>query len=384
MSTQRQSGFSLLEMALSLAVLGFLFAMVPMALNALNSTQSAAPALDRAKLAVNAAVGFIVQHDRLPCPDTDEDGLENCDGSRSGRFPFRTVGLGQPLVNESGFPFHYAVYQHTNANLATPEPELQSSYEPLLLRGDVSAQKNALDFCQGLRLGVSGGLQTTEPHVQSHTGERGINPAFLLVDPGPLDADRDGRPFDGLNATGLEYESAGRGQSDEYDDRVIAMSFAELATRLDCPAILARVSAATREANAAYDAWRAYTFYRDFRQFGYEVRVTNLAIANFKRQVAEFNSAASTAMALNDLATGLASASGAGGVAVAAINATAAGFMIVDELESTAEDVDEKTDQLATAVEQLKAANNALDDAKDYRDQATQLALARDARGWFQ
>lgn len=382
MSARRQSGVSLLEMALSLAVLGFLFAMVPMALNALNSTQSAAPALDRAKLAVNAAVGFIVQHDRLPCPDTDEDGLENCDDSRSGRFPFRTVGLGQPLVNESGFPFHYAVYQHTNANLATPE--LQSSYEPSLLKGDVSAQKNALDFCQGLRLGVSGGLQTTEPHVQSHERKAGVNPAFLFVDPGALNADREGQAFDGLNATGLEFESAGRGQSDDYDDRVIAMSFAELSARLACPQVLARVSAATREANAAYDAWRAYTFYRDFRQFGYEVRVTNLAIANFKRQVAKFNSAASTAMALNDLATGLASASGAGGVAVAAINATAAGFMIVDELESTADDVKEKTEQEDIAEAQLTAANNALDDAEGYRDQATQLALDRDARGWFQ
>jgi len=159
MSMQRQFGFSLLEMALSLAVLGFLFAMAPMALSVLGSAQSAAPALDRAKLAVNSAVGFIVQHDRLPCTDTNGDGLEDCDGSRSGRFPYRTVGLGQPLVNASGFPFHYAVYQHANANLVT----LQNSYEPLLLSGDVSSQQNALDFCQGLRLGLSGGLQTTEP-----------------------------------------------------------------------------------------------------------------------------------------------------------------------------------------------------------------------------
>ncbi|WP_083025587.1 type II secretion system protein [Vreelandella lionensis] len=379
MSTQRQTGFSLLEMTLSFAVLGFLFAMAPMALNVLGSAQSAAPALDRVKLAVNATVGFVVQHDRLPCPDSDGNGFEDCD-VRSGRFPYRTVGLGQPLINESGFPFHYAAYQHTNANLVA----LQVSYEPLLLNGANSQQKNALDFCQGLRLGVSGGLQATEPHVQSHTGERGINPAFLLVDPGPLDADRDGRPFDVLNATGLEYESAGRGQSDEYDDRVIAMSFAELATRLDCPAILARVSAATREANAAYDAWRAYEFYLTFRIFGEEVRETNLEVAELKRLIAEFNSAGSIAMGLNAIATALASATGASGVAVAAINAAAATFMIVEELSSTAEEVDEKTAELATAVEQREAAEVARDDAKAYRDQTAQLALDRDTKGWFQ
>lgn len=380
MSMQRQFGFSLLEMALSLAVLGFLFAMAPVALSVLGSAQSAAPALDRSKLAINSAVGFIIQHDRLPCPDTDSDGVENCDGSRSGRFPYRTVGLGQPLVNESGFAFHYAAYQHANANLVT----LQDSYEPLLLSGDVSSQQNALDFCQGLRLGLSGGLQTTEPQVQSHTGAGGVNPAFLFVDPGLLDADREGQAFDGLNATGLVYESSGRGQSDDYDDRVIAMSFAELAPRLACPQVLARVSAATREANAAYDARRAYAFYRDFRQFGKEVRETNLDIAELKRTIALFNSAASIAMGLNDLATGLASASGAGGVAVAAINAAAAGFMIVDELESTAEDVDEKKEELALAEEQLEAAKVANADAAAYLTRAVNAVLERDKKGWFQ
>lgn len=380
MSTQRQSGFSLLEMALSLAVLGFLFAMVPMALSTLSNAQSAAPALDRVKLAVNSTVGFIVQHDRLPCPDATGNGREDCDGSRSGRFPYRTVGLGQPLVNASGFPFHYATYQHANANLVA----LQSSYRPSLLSGVVSSQQNALDFCQGLRLGVSGGFQASEPSVQSHTGSAGVNPAFLFVDPGALDASRDGRPFDGLNATGLVFESAGRGQSDAYDDQVVAIGFAELAARLGCPQIMARVSAATRDANAAYDALRAYQFYLDFRQFGKEVRDTNLAIAELKRKIAEFNSGAGAAMALNDLATGLSSASGAGGVAVAAINAAIATYAITEELKSTAADVDEKKQELALAVEQLSAANVAHEAAKTYLTGAVETAVERDAKGWFQ
>ena len=380
MNTQRQSGFSLLEMALSLAVLGFLFAMVPTALSTLSNAQSAAPALDRVKLAVNSTVGFIVQHDRLPCPDATGNGREDCDGSRGGRFPYRTVGRGQPLVNEDGFPFHYATYQHENANLVG----LQSSYQPSLLSGAVSSQQNALDFCQGLRLGVSGGFQASEPSVQSHTGARGSNPAFLFVDPGALDASRDGRPFDGQNATGLVFESAGRGQSDDYDDRVVAIGFAELATRLACPQLLARVSAAIRDANAAYDARRAYAFYLDFRQFGKEVRETNLDIAKTKRTIALFNSAGSIAMGLNDVATGLASASGAGGVAVAAINAAAAAFMIEDELSSTAEDVDEKKQELALAEEQLEAAKVADTDAESYLTRAINAALEHDAKGWFQ
>lgn len=380
MKTHRQSGFSLLEMALTLAVLGFLFAMVPMTLSVLNSAQSASPSLERKKLAVNSAVGFIVQHDRLPCPDANGDGYENCNGTRSGRYPWRTVGLGQPLVNDSGFPFQYAVYQHAAANLVA----LQSSYQPSLLSGAAPLQSNALDFCQGLRLGVSGGLQTGEASVQAHTGGAGANPAFLLADPGPLDSDLDGRPFDGLNATGLVFESAGRSQGNDYDDQVRAMSFAELASRLDCPAILARVSAATRDANAAYDAQRAFKFYLDFRQFGVEVRETNLDIAELKRTIALFNSAASIAMGLNDLATGLSSASGAAGIAVAAINAAAAIYAIQDELRSTAEEVDDKTEQLATAKQQRDAATVAHIDALAYQELARTRALNRDAKGWFQ
>lgn len=379
MNRSQQSGFSLLEMALSLAVLGFLFAMVPMTLSVLGSSQSASPSLDRKKLAVNSAVGFIVQHDRLPCPDANGDGNEDCNGARSGRFPWRTAGLGQPLVNGSGFPLQYAVYQHANANLVA----LQSSYRPSLLSGGLSLQTNALDFCQGLRLGVSGGLQPDEASVQAHTGDAGVNPAFLFADPGPLDADRDGRPFDGINAKGLVFESGGRGQSDDYDDQVTAMSFAELATRLGCPSILARVSAATRDANAAYDARRAFKFYLDFRKFGVEVRETNLEIAELKREIAEFNSAASAAMALNDAAAALSSATGAIAIGVAAINAAAAIYAIQDELSSTAEDVSDKKDQLAIAKQQHEAAEAAHDEALAYQRQAIATALSRDERGWF-
>lgn len=380
MNTLRQTGFSLLEMALSLTVLGFLFTLTPMALSVLDKAQSAAPALDRSKLAVNSAVGFIIQHDRLPCPDTNGDGAENCGSTRSGRFPYRTVGLGQPLVNASGFPLHYAVYQHSNVNLS----DLQSSYQPSLLSGDVSAQQNALDFCQGLRLGLSGGLQKSEPQVQSHRGTPGINPAFLFVDPGTLNADRSGGLFDGMNTTGMTYESPSRGQSDDYDDQVIAIGFTELATRLNCPLVLSRVSAAVRNANAAYDTKRAYEFYKDFRKFGKEVRETNLDIAKTKREIAEFNSAASIAMALNDTATALASASGAGAIIVATINAAAATFLIQDELRDSAEEVDEKETQLATSKDQFEAAKEAYTAAESQMTQAIQTALNRDAKGWFQ
>lgn len=368
-----QTGFSLLEMAMGLAILGFLFAMLPAGLSVLGKVQNASPALDRLETAISSAVGFVVQHDRLPCPDTTGDGLENCGGARSGRYPYRSVGLAAPLVNERGFAFQYAVYRDPAANLAA----LQGSFSPALLGGGASPG-NALDFCQGLRLGLSAGLRNNEPVAG------GINPAFLFADPGQQDADRDGRPFDGNNARGLAFESAARQQDENYDDRVTTVSFAELAARLGCPQLMARVSAAAREANAAYDAWRAYEFYVDFRAFGVDVRKTNLDIAELKRTIALFNSALSIAMGLNDLATGLSSASGAASIAATLVTAAAAGYAISEELSGSAQEVADKKDELELAREQLEAARTARDAALDYRQRTLAAAQAADAAGWFQ
>ena len=375
-----QAGFSLLEIALTLFVLGFLFSLAPVSLSLLGSIQTAAPALNKAEAGVNATVGFIVQHDRLPCPDTTGDGFENCGGARTGHYPYRTVGLGRPLVNAQGFAFHYGVYQHANANLTS----LQSSYNPILLSGHDSGQSNAMDFCQGLRLGLSGGTRASEVSIKSLQGNLSVNPAFILVDPGVLDANQDGSPFDGDNGKGLVFESAGRALSDTYDDKVSALSFVELSSRLSCSRILARVSAATRDANAAYDMRRSYAFYLDFRIFGKKVRDFNLKMAETKRIMAITNGLISAGLLTNDLATGLSSGSGAAATAALAINAGIAIATTADSLISAEEDVDEKTEELAKAEEQLANAVIALAAALAYLDQATTEVLARDKQGWFQ
>lgn len=380
MNSTRQYGFSLLEIALSLFVLAFLFAQVPAMLGSINRMHTADPVTHSGDAGMAALVGFAVQHDRLPCPDSNGDGREDCDGARTGGFPFHTVGLGSPLTNSAGHALYYGVYQHANANLSA----LQSSYTPSLLSGASPVNRNALDLCQGLRIGLSGGHQPTEIAVRSLDGKNLISPAFVLVDPGVLDADRDGRLFDGLNASGMTFESAGRALDEAYDDRVFVAGFAPLSARLGCPQLLARVSASVRDANAAYDMERAYAFYRKFRDFGVDVRETNLDIANAKSQIATVNVAVTAALVATDLATGLSSASGAGAVAVLAVNTGIAVAMAVDEITSTAEDVDDKQEQLDTAREQLKAAEDAEASAEAYLNDAIDEALTRDLKGAFQ
>jgi len=375
-----QAGFSLLEVALTLFVLGFLFSLVPVSLSLLGSIQTAAPVLNKAEAGVNATLGFIVQHDRLPCPDTTGDGFENCGNGRTGQYPYRSVGLGRPLVNAQGFAFHYGVYQHASANLSS----LQSSYNPVLLSGQNSGQSNALDFCQGLRLGLSGGTRVSEVSIKSLQGNLSINPAFILVDPGSLDADQDGRPFDGDNARGLVFESAGRALSDTYDDQITALSFVELSSRLSCPHILARVSAAARDANAAYDMHRSYAFYLDFRAFGKKVREFNLEMAKTRQNMVFANSAISAGFAANDVTAALTNPSGAAAAAAAAAGAAIAAKDIAEAIEEAEADVGEKNKQLQIAEQQFENAETTKGAADTYRDAATAKVLAHDAQGWFQ
>lgn len=380
MIIRHQRGFSLLELALGLFILGFLFALMPMMISNLSRLQSADPAADPLDSGQQALIGFIIQHDRLPCPDQNNDGQEDCNGGKSGGFPYRTVKLGRPLVNQAGFALHYGVYQHSQVSLS----QRQNHFQPSLLGTSNPTIMNGLDFCQGLRLGLSAGLQSTEVSIKNSLGGSGVNPAFMLVDPGTIDTDRDGRLFDGSNATGLVFEYSGRGQDEGYDDRIRAVGFNELSARLRCPELLARVSAATREANAAYDMAQSYTFYHKFREFGVRVREGALDIANTKLDLAKASLVITGAMVASDTASTLTDPGGAAAVAVYFANTIITVIMIEDQISGALEDVADKKEELKTAETQLTAAQTAKQGARNYHDGALADALKSDAKGWFQ
>lgn len=380
MMRRLHGGFSLLELAIALFVLGFMFAALPLLLSALNGQQSVDPAGEATAAGTHALVGFVVQHDRLPCPDQNDDGYEDCDDSRSGGFPFMTVGLGRPLVNDDGFALHYGVYQSSDVPLV----ELQSGYMPALLEGTTSSESNALDFCQGLRLGLSAGAVATEIGVSSLDGNNRINPAFLLVDPGATDADGDGSLFDGSNTDGLTFESSEKGQTDSYDDTVVVMGFAELAARLACPQIMARVTAAIGDADAAWDMERSWEIYREFREFDVEVKEANLDLAETKETLAYVNVAIAAAMLTTDTAALVVTPVSAGAIAAYAVTSALAIYQAADEVTSAVEDVAEKEDELAAAETQLTNAQAAEAAAEVYLEDAVDDLLERDARGWFQ
>lgn len=392
----------MIELALVLATLGFLILIAPTLKGSVSTMQVVDPAGNPVQRGADALAGFVVMYDRLPCPDTAGSGMENCGGAKYGGFPWKTVGLAQPLQNAHGLDLKYGVYRDAAADLAANT----SAYIPSFLNSPAaptpySVNINGLDFCENLRTAGRAAYSGAEVGVKVVTAPgSAVNPAFLLADPGNTDANNAGGMFDGVNNTGLVWESPALPKTPIYDDQVYALSFYQLAARLDCPAIIARVSGAVRDANAAYDIKRTHDFLKKYRDYNVNVRSASKDLAYTMDIIADFDLAITAAMAVTDIAITLSSASGAvaGAIAIAngviAISMSVAGKFGLPPgaacppggavspgsacIYTMAQaDLVTAQAQAASAAIAVTAANTAL-------TAAVAEAQNRDAKGWFQ
>ncbi len=117
---KKSHGFTLIELAISLAVIGLLLGMLMVPLNAQIEQQRISDTNKELKLAVEAMLGFAVANGRLPCPATATTpsttagaGLENtaaCAGATSaveGVVPWTTLGVAE--TDAWGHRFTYRV-----------------------------------------------------------------------------------------------------------------------------------------------------------------------------------------------------------------------------------------------------------------------------------
>ena len=259
----QQKGFTLVELSIILIIAGMIMVLIALLIPKITERMR----LDNTEVGIqsarNAMTGFVVTHDRLPCPDGDGDGREDCaDNRQVGEVPYRDLGLAGPVVDTTRIPLRYAVYRRTdatlsdNANLALMAPA--NRYMPILPGdppGDTptvqSTVFSALDFCEA----VANVIHSANSVNFIHTTRNGVNTnmAMLLVSGGVEDANGDSldRALDGLNSdpggvaapTSTSFDSPGRLRGDNYDDIVRAVSAEELSGQLSCPRHRAGVNA---------------------------------------------------------------------------------------------------------------------------------------------
>nr|CRH07470.1 conserved protein of unknown function [Candidatus Magnetococcus massalia] len=259
-----QAGFTLIELSMVLVIVGLIISAGISLLPGTMDTVRLRETRGILKEMRQAVEGYAAVHKRLPCPDSDTtpDGLENTQQGRcakaTGFFPHRTLGVSNG-VDAWGFRVVYGLYQNSQLSLGQSQtPNLCSNMEKALAAGIPTVN-------DVVRIGM--GRQDPKSTIKlnySCEDKDTMAMAFVLLSPGPSDADMDQKSdeaymvytgkFDGMNENPLgemaqsscfdppergwfmpDQDKGTKVNPDSYNDVVEAMGLAPLIARLHCP-----------------------------------------------------------------------------------------------------------------------------------------------------
>jgi len=155
---QSQRGFTLIELSIVLLVVGLLLGTILMPIATQYRIRETREAQKQIEEVRQALIGFAQSQRRLPCPDTDFDGLEDgavpdC-GYTAGYLPYATIGL--PPTDPWGRLYAYRVaplFTYTTVPGATCEatPPPPRTQLDLCAEGDIRVftrddNKNEIEF----------------------------------------------------------------------------------------------------------------------------------------------------------------------------------------------------------------------------------------------
>jgi hypothetical protein len=203
-----------------------------------------------------ALITFATINHRLPCPDTNRDGLEDCGANdQKGWLPSLTLQLAGADPGVSTGQLRYLVQRGAATfDLAS----LDDDWRPLEYDDGAPANFNAIratgagaypaniltlaDLCQRLEVGTGTTLTAGMAQVVSAPA-RAV--AYAVVHPGIADADGNGSLFEGVNATatGNNFEDPAKTPLlADYDDRVLERSFTSLQSAFNCQPLLQSIN----------------------------------------------------------------------------------------------------------------------------------------------
>jgi type II secretory pathway pseudopilin PulG len=292
-------GFSLLELSVIILILGMITVLLWPFIQSNMQEKRKARLYSQLEQADWALTGYIMAHHRLPCPDTDGDGKEDCAaGSETGTLPYRDLGIADATARQ----IRYGALKRDE--VADPEAETDKDPVPdsirsvnlmantdrfypflALLGSDTEVSKlatrntkygtpvdfdslpfirtqnvvfgkqNTLDFCWSLRVAEDPLPDEVNKHVHMETagGKRQI--AYGIALPAAQNALDNPPPASPLTFT-PPY--------DLDDDRVRAVTPGALWSRLKCGEAMASIGHA--QPNATTAAVMIYRALFDYEQ----------------------------------------------------------------------------------------------------------------------
>lgn len=241
-----QGGWSVLEMATVLAIVGLLAWSGLTVLEGGQARQDREQALQQAEIWRDRLRTFALNNRRLPCPDQTGQGWEGdaagaCGTAATGWLPYRALGLDLPA---EGLRAGYAVFRAANVAQPALDADLAVQRERTGDAPGSLAHQDVFDLVRGLNnataaaAAAAGGVVTAQPHLTGNGGQAGPidcagqprdNPAFRIVVP-LKDRDGDGSRFDGGHTlVGLCSEAPAAALRHHQDDVVLAEGFGALA-----------------------------------------------------------------------------------------------------------------------------------------------------------
>lgn len=245
------SGFTLVEMAVSLTVIGFVAVLLSQLYPRLSDSKSKKFSESKFEIANQAITSFVMTNGRLPCPANTNNGVENC-ALVKGELAYKSLGFSAPISNASGVPLRYALF--SKADVGEPNMQLWQQLDRFavyLVTDNPDAEvapvgsssilnlgaPNVLDFCQALNHAQQlNSVDVTALNIH-RAGSHRENVAYVLHDSGGLDADNTGGLADANQtniADDLNFFSAETALSSVNDDRTHIVRFGDLWLDLGC------------------------------------------------------------------------------------------------------------------------------------------------------
>jgi len=190
-SVMKNNGFSLVEMAVALIIIGLLIGGLLTPISARIDQQNLKRTDETLEEIKEALLGFAVIHKRLPCADRDGDGVENspCDTDETkieGDLPWRDLGVGR--YDAWGQIFRYRVDMKYSSGIPSSLKtdvkkkltvrNLQSTQDWTTVEEDGTSRVVAIIFSKGKNGNAENGNQLTAANDATYVQDVYVEDTF--------------------------------------------------------------------------------------------------------------------------------------------------------------------------------------------------------------